>query len=211
MALKKNLAWRLDERKFLSKNEIKKLLRVMLKEKEKAKKKKIQTPVKDWFLVELAINTGLRVSEIVELNCGDFFIERCFVLIRKGKGGKERIVKFSRKFKSEIEEYIKWKKTINEGIDKSDPVFYSSRTNSRITKRALQKAFKRCLKKAKIPEDKYSIHCLRHTYASYLYKESRYNLRLVQLQLGHSSIKVTEVYAQVLDPDLEKAVEKLFR
>ncbi len=57
----------------------------------------------------------------------------------------------------------------------------------------------------------YSIHCLRHTYACQLYKAGDYNLRLVQKQLGHSRISKSEVYADVMKPDLQKALKRLYR
>ncbi|GAH75377.1 unnamed protein product, partial [marine sediment metagenome] len=56
---------------------------------------------------------------------------------------------------------------------------------------------------------RYSIHCLRHTYATRLYKASGYNLRLVQKQLGHSSVSTTQVYADVMDSDVDQAVANL--
>ncbi|TFB12615.1 hypothetical protein E3V33_05110 [Candidatus Marinimicrobia bacterium MT.SAG.4] len=55
----------------------------------------------------------------------------------------------------------------------------------------------------------YSIHSLRHTYATNLYKASGYNLRLVQRQLGHSSPTVTQVYADVMDSDVEEALRNM--
>lgn len=213
MELKKRIEWRVDERKFLSAKEVKKLRRIMLKEKDKARERKKRTRVRDWFLLELGINTGLRVNEMVNLRCSDFVTDsdRYFVIVRNGKCGKSRAVRFNKRFKREIDEFIEWKKEIGEAIGDDDPVFFSVKRNEKMTRRCLQIAFKRCLINAKIPESKYSIHCLRHTYASHLFKASRYNLRLVQRQLGHSSMKITEVYAQVLDPDIDKAVERLFR
>ena len=55
----------------------------------------------------------------------------------------------------------------------------------------------------------YSIHSLRHTYATNLYRASGYNLRLVQKQLGHTNINTTTVYSDVMSKDLDEAVEKL--
>jgi site-specific recombinase XerD len=57
----------------------------------------------------------------------------------------------------------------------------------------------------------HSIHHLRHTYATHLHHVSGNNLRLVQQQLGHSSIAVTQVYAHVLPSEAEKAVNMLFK
>lgn len=55
----------------------------------------------------------------------------------------------------------------------------------------------------------YSIHILRHAYATNLYKASGYNLRLVQKQLGHTNINTTTVYSDVMSKDLDEAVENL--
>jgi site-specific recombinase XerD len=55
----------------------------------------------------------------------------------------------------------------------------------------------------------HSIHSLRHTYATNLYRASGYNSRLVQKQLGHSNITTTTVYSDVISKDLEDAVENL--
>ena len=73
---------------------------------------------------------------------------------------------------------------------------------------AIQKVFKFWAKKAGLLSH-YSVHSLRHTYAVRLYKSSGYNLRLVQKQLGHSSISTTQVYADVVDSDAQEAVDKL--
>jgi integrase/recombinase XerC len=52
---------------------------------------------------------------------------------------------------------------------------------------------------------------LRHTFATYLLKASNYNLRLVQAQLGHSSIRTTQVYMGLMDEDVKKAINRLYK
>jgi len=74
--------------------------------------------------------------------------------------------------------------------------------------RTLQYAFKVCLKEAGLP-GYYSIHCCRHSYGTLLYRKTK-NLRLVQKQLGHSSITTTTVYADVLMEETLEAVNGLF-
>jgi len=78
-----------------------------------------------------------------------------------------------------------------------------------MTTRALQKIFKRCAEKACL-RSSYSIHCLRHTYACFLLKAGNWNLRLVQKQLGHARISTTQVYADVMMPDVKKALDRLY-
>jgi site-specific recombinase XerD len=79
-----------------------------------------------------------------------------------------------------------------------------------MTTRALEKVFKTSAARAGL-SNHYSIHSLRHTYACELYRASGYNLRLVQKQLGHARIQTTEVYADVMEPDMQRALERLYR
>jgi len=167
--------------------------------------------VRDYFIVDLALSTGLRVMEIAQLKCGDVFLRGpvCLLLVRNGKGGKKRIVRFNGSFKRHYEEYMLWKQTVGEPIGPADPLLLSSNTDRHMTTRAIQKAFKRSVARAGLP-DHYSIHCLRHTYACELYRASSYNLRLVQKQLGHAHIGTTQVYADIMEPDMQRALQKLY-
>ncbi|MHC4736983.1 MAG: tyrosine-type recombinase/integrase [Planctomycetota bacterium] len=135
--------------------------------------------------------------EIAQLSCGDVFIQDAVysLLVRKGKGGKQRLVRFNGSLNKHYKKYIFWKQTIGEPTGPVDPLMLSSNTGSYMSTRAIEKAFKRIAARAGLSSH-YSIHCLRHTYACQLYKASGYNLRLVQKQLGHSSIRTTEVHEQ---------------
>jgi integrase/recombinase XerD len=77
-----------------------------------------------------------------------------------------------------------------------------------MTRFGIGRVFKKLAKLSGI-SNHHSIHSLRHTYATNLYKASEYNLRLVQKQLGHSSITTTSVYSDVISKDLDAALEKL--
>lgn len=170
-----------------------------------------QVPVRDWFMVELGLNSGLRVEEMANLKCSDLLIaeRESSLIVQKGKGGKKRVVRISSEFKKDCLWFLRWKR--KNGQDTSEDAFLlASIKGKQLTTRALQKAFKRCLSRAGL-EKHFSIHCLRHTYGSFLYKASKYNLRLVQKQLGHSSIRTTEVYASLIDPDAQEAVERLYK
>ncbi|MCK5280193.1 MAG: tyrosine-type recombinase/integrase, partial [Cyclobacteriaceae bacterium] len=78
----------------------------------------------------------------------------------------------------------------------------------KMTLSAIQKRFKYWTKACGLKAH-YSIHSARHTYGTMLYRNTK-DLRMVQKQLGHSSCQVTEVYADVLDEDVEKAVNTLY-
>jgi len=203
--------WVLDERKFLSRREVGRLLRIARWRAENTKTPCRNAAVRDYFIVNLALSTGLRVMEIARLKCGDVFVEdrTALLIVRNGKGGKKRLVRFSQTFKQHYQEYVRWKQAVGEPTGPDKPLLLSSNTGRQMTIRAIQKAFKRTAVRAGLALH-YSIHCLRHTYACELYRVSGYNLRLVQKQLGPSSSRTTEVYADVMDNDIRRALEKLY-
>jgi site-specific recombinase XerD len=203
--------WVLDPGKFLSRQEVDRLLETAKKRADLAIASGSKVAVRDYFVIDLALSTGLRVAEIADLKCKDFFLRECFcaLLVRNGKGGKKRLVRFNGTFKKHYEEYIHWKQAVGEPTGSGDPLFLSSNTGGHMTTRAIEKAFKHAAARAGLPPH-YSIHCLRHTYACELYKASSYNLRLVQKQLGHAHIATTQVYADVMEPDVSRSLEKLY-
>src|SRR3989344_4745022 len=110
--------WTLDESKFLSLKEVKKLRRKTEKEKAKALGKNKKTRVMDWILVEIGLFAGLRVEEMANLKCSDLLIRdnQSSVIVRKGKGGRKRIVKICSELKENLKEFLNWKKSIGEDI-----------------------------------------------------------------------------------------------
>jgi len=201
----------LDISRFLAAIDRMRLVRITEKEKDNALKLNKKTPVKDWFLICVALETGLRVQEIADLSCGDLHIDgnRSAVLVRKGKGGKKRVVHVRDEFCDKAKEYLDWKRNQNGGVEPDTPLFCIN--GRRMTKRALQKSYKRSLAKARIIQTKgVGIHSLRHTYASFLLKASKFNTPLVQRQLGHASVKITETYLHVLDQDMKGALGRLY-
>ena len=204
--------WVLDKSKFLSIEEVNRLLRSIKTRAENSGHTKGKTAVKDYLVVHLGLCTGLRVSEIANLNCGDVFLEdgMSSLVVRRGKGGKPRSVSFNGVLRDHLTQYLHWKKGIGEYVTEDAPLLASPSTGKCMTTRALQKAFKRCARHAGLSPH-YSIHSLRHTYACHLYKASDWNLRLVQKQLGHTSIATTQVYADVMEPDMQRALERLYK
>ena len=202
--------WYLHEGKFLGEGEVRRLVNYLKKQGDMARSQGNKIAVRDWLIIDLALSTGLRVSEIAHLCCGDVWINdhRASLIVRNGKGGKQRLVKFSTDFKNHLNEYMEWKQKMGEDCNSESPLIQSSNTKGKMSTRGLQKVFERNAKRAGI--EGYSIHSLRHTYATFLLRASG-NLRLVQKQLGHSSIKTTQVYADVFDEELVRALKKLYR
>ena len=194
--------WLMSFSKLMSEDEVKALRNTLEAAAIIAKTKARQGPVRDQCVIELALGTGLRVSEISQLKLEDIDLKRGgnSLIVRHGKGNKQRIVKFSSKLKTLILEYIEYR-------DKDSEYLFPSERQDYMSSNAIQKAFKKWAKKAGLPA-RYSIHSCRHCYATALLKVSR-NLRLTQVQLGHSNPQTTTVYAQVLDEEITEAVEKL--
>ena len=207
---KSRFSWTLDENKYLTLQEVEKLRESCEREKNQALKTGSFTAIRDWFVVELGLNAGLRVKEITGLKHSDILINgKQSSIIAIGKKGKKRSVWISKDFKEKCLWFIDWKQKRGFSIN-PDSSLITSRTDLPVTTRALQKAFKKCIRRAGLPSH-YSIHCLRHTYGSHLYKSSGNNIRLVQKQLGHSSVRVTEVYANLMSKDAKIAVEGLYK
>ena len=202
----KSATWTLEPGKYLDKEEAERLLSV-------ARHRALQNgkvAVRDYFIIHLALATGLRVMEIASLKCDDLRLRKglCSLLVRHGKGGKRRVVMFTGPFREHCKRYLNWKGCVGESTAPDAPLIISSNTGGHMTTRAIQKVFKRCAERASLYSE-YSIHCLRHTYACFLLKASNWNMRLVQKQLGHSNITTTQVYADVMMPDVEKALNRL--
>jgi len=201
--------WILTPNKYLKEHETKTLRAYMEEKSLVALAKKRKTPVRDWTIIDIALSAGLRASEICNLKIKDLHIGKgeSSIFVENGKGNKNRLVVVGDKLKKHLKEFIKWKKTVREPVDPESFLFISER-GPKMTLSAIQKRFKGRVRGAGLGEQ-YSIHSARHTYGTMLYRNTK-DLRMVQKQLGHSSSQVTEVYADVMSEDTEKAVNALY-
>lgn len=166
--------------------------------------------VRNWAILHVALDTGLRVSEICSLRIGDIILgeEHGSLIVRDGKGHKKRGVNLGDPLRQHLIEFVAWKEKAGQSIRRSASLFISSRGGEPLTRTAVYRIFKTNACVLGFPS-RFSIHSCRHTYASLLYRASKYNIRLVQKQLGHRSIQTTQVYADVLSEDAVIAVNKL--
>lgn len=203
-----NRKWTLDREKYLSEAEVKKLRRTV-EDKSLADLQKGRTTwPRFWMVIDLAVGAGLRVSEIANLKIENLYLNTCEPRIRvTGKGNRTRDVFIAWDLMKHLAGFLEWKRTMDEPIDKGDFLLVSSHGKAYST-RALQYAFKESLKESGLP-NYYSIHSLRHSYGTYLYQRTK-ELRLVQKQLGHSSIATTTIYADVTVEQTLDAVNGLF-
>jgi site-specific recombinase XerD len=204
---KNRFSWVLNETKYLSLKKVEKLRKFCKKVKDLALENNEIIPIRNWFMMDLGLFTGLRVDEMVNLKSNDLYLqdEQSSLTVENGKGNKSRTIYFPEAFKEECLFYLQWKEKRLPGV-----YLFANKKGEQLSKRTLQKSFKKCLQLAGL-ESHYSIHCLRHTYGSHLYKASNHNLRLVQEQLGHSSIRTTQVYANLMNEEVKEALKELYQ
>lgn len=209
-----NSEYRITRDKFLSPAEARQLLRACQEKAIVDVAKGRKTWVTRYALVHLALNTGLRVAEISDLLIGDLHfkgISDMYLIVRHGKGrgkkGKKRDVYLDRDIIKHIREYIDYKKkTLKQPVTNDSPLFART-ADQKYTTTGLHLNFKRALEAARLPLH-YSIHSARHTYATMLYAKTN-NLRFVQKQLGHASLNMTALYADIspeLNSELANAI-----
>jgi len=200
--------WTLDRTKYMTAPEVTELRRVIEQRARADLEHGRTTWPRFWMALDLALGAGLRVSEIATLRIGNLYLNEKEPRLRvMGKGRKERDVFISVNLMKHLSDYLLWKRLMVEPMDPEAFVLVSSHRKQYST-RTLQYAFKVCLRVAGLPSY-YSIHACRHSYGTLLYRNTK-NLRLVQKQLGHSSITTSTVYADVTAEEAVAAVNGLF-
>lgn len=172
-----------------------------------------------WMLVHLAMRSGLRVSEIADLKIGDIHLANGspYIYIRKGKRGKDRDVYIDSELTKHLKEFIQEKKQLWDQANSQDDYLFAGQGGGRITTTALTMSFSQAVKKAGLwkkvktgsRERNLSIHSARHTYATFLYAKSDKNLKFVQKQLGHSTLNMTSLYADILPEENSELANKI--
>jgi len=164
--------------------------------------------LRDRAIIELLFSSGLRVSELVNLNRDHVNTKRREFMVR-GKGQKDRPVFIGEAAAMHVEDYLKAR------FDNLPPLFLSysrnnisSRTGDyrRLTSRSIQRIVSQYAKLAGITKH-VSPHTMRHSFATDLLMNGA-DLRSVQSMLGHSNISTTQVYTHVTDEHLREVYEK---
>ncbi|MAM64592.1 MAG: tyrosine recombinase [Candidatus Marinimicrobia bacterium] len=156
--------------------------------------------VRDRAVLELFYSTGVRLSELVNINIGDFHIDKKLVRVI-GKGNKERIIPYGKTAESAIENYLKMRNLSFKPVFARSPLFVNS-SEKRISKRTIQRRMNNYIK---LVADGKSVgpHLLRHTFATHLLNNGA-DIRAVKDLLGHSSLSSTQIYTHVSIDKLKK-------
>ena len=145
--------------------------------------------IRDMAFVELMYSSGLRVSETVNINMGDFEEDMTFLRVL-GKGAKTRIVPLGRFAVTAINNWIIEREKI---LTKSEALFLNSK-GARLSIRSVQLRLKKMATKQGLPP--IHPHMLRHSFATHML-ESSGDLRTIQELLGHSSLSTTQIYTKL--------------
>ena len=145
--------------------------------------------IRDMAIVELMYSSGLRVSETVNINMGDFEEDMTFLRVL-GKGAKTRIVPLGRFAVTAINNWIIEREKI---LTKSEALFLNSK-GARLGIRSVQLRLKKMATKQGLPP--IHPHMLRHSFATHML-ESSGDLRTIQELLGHSSLSTTQIYTKL--------------
>ena len=191
---------KLDKRipKYLTLDDSKKLLEAVNDMDDRNKER-------DYAIITLFLNCGMRLSELVGINIKDInFNDQKLNVI--GKGNKERTIYLNSACMNAVNKYLAVRPHDNVKYDSKDALFLSER-RERISNRTVQYIVKQELKRAGLDTNKYSVHKLRHTAATLMYKYGNVDIRALQELLGHESISTTEIYTHGDNSQIRNAVE----
>jgi integrase/recombinase XerD len=156
--------------------------------------------VRDYAIITLFLNCGLRLSELVGINLNSI---RNNMLTVIGKGNKERVIPLNTACIKAIENYMKVRPV--DGVKDRNALFLSKR-KQRISKATVQHLVKKYIRSAGLDPKRYSTHKLRHTAATLMYRYGHVDIRSLQKLLGHESIATTEIYTHLDTQQLRNAV-----
>ena len=159
-----------------------------------------QNSKRDYAILMLFLNCGIRRSELVGLNLTDIYEDRIRVV---GKGNKERIVYFGSACRKAIDAYLveRHKKVLTD-----NRALFGSRDGNRISVTAVHRLVKKALLQAGLDATQFSAHKLRHTAATMMLSGG-VDVKTVQEVLGHENLNTTQIYTHIENTELKIAAE----
>ena len=156
--------------------------------------------VRDYAILMLFLNCGIRRSELVNLNISDIYDDRIRVV---GKGNKERFVYFSSSCRKAIDAYMEER---SQKILTDNRALFGSRNGNRISAEAVHRLVKKALLQAGLDSTQFSAHKLRHTAATMMLSGG-IDVKTVQEVLGHENLNTTQIYTHIENTELKIAAE----
>lgn len=155
---------------------------------------------RDYAILMLFLNCGIRRSELVGLNISDVYEDRIRVV---GKGNKERFVYFGAACRKAIDTYMVERSKITLSDNRA---LFGSRDSNRISVSAVHRLVKKALLQAGLDSTQFSAHKLRHTAATMMLSGG-VDVKTVQEVLGHENLNTTQIYTHIENTELKIAAE----
>lgn len=167
--------------------------------------------IRDYTLISLVLNTGLRNNEAIGLNISDVLPYGVITRVLEvppsiAKGGFSRQIQLNETIISQLTTFIFWKERNYQIVLPAEPLFCSLKTRKRLGNRDFQRILS-FLGRKSIGRS-ISPHTLRHTFATQLLKKS--NIRIVQKVLGHKNLSSTQIYTHPGPDDVQQAVDSMW-
>ena len=156
---------------------------------------------RDYAIITLFLNCGLRLSELCSLNYTD--IKSDGTMTVTGKGNKERTIYLNDMCVNAVKEYMKVRPV--DGVKDKHALFLSNR-KSRISPKTVQHIVEKFIEKSGLGDRGFSTHKLRHTAATLMYQKGGVDVLLIKDILGHENLATTEIYTHIVDEQLKDAV-----
>ena len=156
---------------------------------------------RDYCIITLFLNCGMRLAELVTIDLSDFRDDTIRIV---GKGNKERLVYLNDACLFSLQRYKKARAALPNLADK-DALFVSKRTGKRLSARRVEQIVARCLQSAGLSGRGFSPHKLRHTAATLMYQGGVDMLALKEI-LGHENVSTTQIYTHINRDQLRQAV-----
>ena len=160
---------------------------------------------RDYCIITLFLNCGMRLSELVSLNYNAIRItDDTATVVITGKGNKERTVYLNHACVAAINSYMRVRP--KDGVIDKYALFLSNRM-TRISPKTVQHLVDVYLDKAGLGGMGFSVHKLRHTAATLMYQTGQVDVLELKEILGHENLNTTQIYTHILDDQLKKAVD----
>ena len=209
--MKRRKPYSIDRSKFLTLEETTKLLKTESDLAELDLLKGRSTHVTRSMLCSLALRSGLRVSEICNLKVGDIHLngKDNFLIVQRGKGNKKRDVYLNATLSKHLKSYLEIKKrSWRMSVTDNDYLFSHGKPGKKYSTTGMYLSFRKAVKRAGLSKH-YHIHSARHTYATLFLQDTNGDIRACQKQLGHASLSMTSLYADVLPQRRQELADKL--
>ena len=159
---------------------------------------------RDYCILTIFLNCGLRLAELCSLNVGDIKADGTMTVT--GKGNKERLVYLNDACREAIRDYLSVRPNENLPYPHSNALFIS-RNHRRISPKTVQYIVKTHLQKAGLGDQGFSTHKLRHTAATLMYQHGQVHIRVLKDILGHSNLGTTQIYTHDSNTQIKNAVD----